>query len=326
MTERTTFGIRLPNSGPFASPAMIQEIAGQAEALGFDAVWVNDHIAWTSAHSAHFSAGSVEAVREGPPHFYESLATVSFVAGRTRRIKVGIAGLMLPLRDPRVLAKQMGTLHLLSGGRLIPALAIGRFEDEFVAQQVAYRRRGRITDEYLECLAAIFGPARVTTFDGAHVQITGAEYFPKPDGLPLWICGLSPQAFRRVVRFGAGWLPSAGPVEEYGENWRALSALLVEAGRSPDALERGIEIFTCIACTDEAAREAAAASLRHQSGDVERGAAKSLIGSPATITARMRRYIAAGVTHFELKFISHTSAIMLDMMRRYAGEVVPALR
>jgi len=304
---------------------VIQDVAGESEALGFDVVWVHDHIAWPSKRRTHFAAGSIEAVQEGPADFYESLATVAFVAGSTRRIKVGIAGLVLPLRDPRVLAKQLATLHALSGGRLIPALAIGRFEDEFVAQQVAYHKRGSITDEYLACLAAIFSPERITSFDGTHVQIAGAEYFPKPTGLPLWICGMSPQALRRVVRYGVGWLPS-GTVDEYRQNWSALAALLQEETRSPDQIERGLEIFTCIADTDEAARTMAAASLHHQAGDVERGMAQTLVGSPATVAERVRRYVAVGVTHFQLKFISHTPQLMLKMIRQYADEVVPAFR
>jgi alkanesulfonate monooxygenase SsuD/methylene tetrahydromethanopterin reductase-like flavin-dependent oxidoreductase (luciferase family) len=159
-----TFGIRLPNSGPFAAPASIREIALLSERLGFQTLWVHDHLAWPHHRRTHFAAGSVEVVPNEFPSFYESVATVAYVAGLTRRIKVGIAGLVLPWRDPRVLAKQFATVAELAAGRLVPALAIGRFEDEFVAQQVDYHQRGRITDEYLACLAAILGPEAKTDF------------------------------------------------------------------------------------------------------------------------------------------------------------------
>jgi probable F420-dependent oxidoreductase len=325
MTVRTTFGIRLPNSGPFAAPATIQDVATESEALGFDVLWVHDHLAWSSERRTHFAAGSMEAVSEGPANFYESITTVAFVAGMTRRINVGIAGLVVPFRDPRVLAKQLVTLDALSGGRLIPALAIGRYEDEFIAQQVPYRQRGRITDEYLACLSAILSPAQATSFEGTYVQIRDAEYFPKPQGLPIWIAGMSPQALRRVVKHGAGWLPG-GTVEEIDEGWRTLAALLADAGRPAEQLERGLEIFTCIAPSDAQARTIAAASLQHQAGDVERGMRQSLVGSPATVASRMREYIAAGITHFELKFIAHTPNMMLEMIRQYAGDVLPGFK
>ena len=325
MAARTTFGIRLPNSGPFAAPTTIQRVAAESEALGFDVLWVHDHIAWKGERRTHFAAGSVEAVRDGPADFYESIATVAFVAGMTARIKLGVAWLVLPFRDPRVLAKQLSTLHALSNRRLVPALAIGRFEDEFAAQQVPYHQRGRITDEYLACLAAIFAPARVTSFAGAHVQIGGAEYFPKPEGLPIWIGGMSDQALRRVVRYGAGWLPG-GTVEEIEERWRTLARLLAESGRCADDLDRGLEVFTSIAESDERACAIAAASLRHQAGTLERGLRQSLVGSTATVAARMRRYVDAGITHFELKFVAHTPEMMVDMIRRYAGDVLPQFR
>lgn len=325
MTVPTTFGIRLPNSGPFAGPGLIKEIAVLSEDLGFDVVWVHDHLAWPTHRRTHFAAGSVQAVTDQRPDFYESLSTVAYLAGMTRRVRVGIAGLVLPWRDPRVLAKQMATIAEMSGGRLIPALAIGRYEDEFEAQQVPYRQRGKITDEYLAGLAAILGPEPVTRFDGERVQIREAEYFPKPAALPLWICGNSSQALRRVAKFGQGWLPGGSP-GEYAARFAELRQVMAAAGRSADAVERGLEIFTCVADTDAAAHAMAEASLRDRWGDPARGAASSLIGSPATVTAKMRDYVAAGVTHFELKFICHTPAIMEEMIRRYAETIVPKVR
>ncbi|MBI4278691.1 MAG: TIGR03619 family F420-dependent LLM class oxidoreductase [Armatimonadetes bacterium] len=326
MARRVTFGIRLSNNGPFATAATIKELATLAEALGFDVLWVNDHVAWPTHRRTHFSAGSVEAVTDQPPDFYESLTSVAYLAAMTRRVRVGIAGLVVPWRDPRVLAKQMATIHEMSGGRFIPALAIGRFEDEFEAQQVPYRRRGRLTDEYLACLAAILGPDPLTDFSGEQVQIAGAEYFPKPQGLPIWICGSSPPALRRVARYARGWLPGQRTVEDYAASTRALAAVLAEHGRSPDEIERGFEVYTTIADTDEAAHRMTEASQRHQWGDVAKGVARSLVGSPATVIGRIRDYIAAGVTHFELKFICHTPAMMREMMERYADAVVQEFR
>jgi probable F420-dependent oxidoreductase len=323
--RRPTLGIRLPNSGPLAAPAPIHELALLAEALGFDAVWVHDHLAWPTHRRTHFAAGSIEAVRDQRPDFFESLSVLAYVAGATRRIRVGVAGLVLPWRDPRVLAKQLATVHAMSGGRLIAGAAIGRFEDEFLVQGVPFRRRGRITDEYLACLAAILGPSPVTAFDGEGVRFSGAEYFPKPRDLALWICGMSAQAHRRVVRFGRGWLPGAMTPEEYRVGAAALATALGAAGRSPAEVEWGLEIFTAIAPTDADAQAIARRSLEHQWGDAARGARRALVGSPATIVQRMQEYRAAGVTHFEIKFICHDVDMMRGMIQAYADAVVPHL-
>ena len=326
MRRELTFGIRLPNSGPLASPGEIRAVALRSERCGFDTVWVHDHISWPFQRRTHFAAGSVEAVTDAPPEFYESLSVLAFVAGFTSRIKVGVAGLVLPWRDPRILAKQIGTIHALSGGRLIPALAIGRFKDEFDVQQIPYERRGRIMDEYLECLDAILGPAPITTFAGRFVRIEDGVFFPKPTGLPLWICGMSRQALLRVARFGRGWLPGGWTVAEYARGMEDLRAVLEQAGRAVDDVERGIEIFTCIGERDVVARSIAERTLRQQWGDADDGARRSLIGDSAGILEGMRAYAAAGVTHFELKFICHDAKMMHEMIERYATNVIPRLR
>jgi probable F420-dependent oxidoreductase len=320
-----TVGIRLPNSGPLASASAILETARLSESLGFDSVWVHDHLAWPSHRRTHFAAGSIEAVRDQPPNFFESLSVLAVLAGATRRVRLGTSGLVLPWRDPRVLAKQLATIHEMSGGRLVAGLAIGRFEDEFEAQQVPYRQRGRITDEHLACLAEILGPAPETTFQGARVQVTGAEYFPKPRNFPIWICGMSTQAHQRIVRFGRGWLPGPLTPEEYGAAARELADRLAEAGRAPGEITWGLEIFTTLASTDAEAQAIARRSLEHQWGDADTGVSKTLVGSPATIASRMQEYAAAGVTHFEVKFICHDLEMMHGMIRAYAESVVPRL-
>jgi probable F420-dependent oxidoreductase len=320
-----SIGIRLPNSGPLASPAAILEVALLSESLGFDSVWVHDHLAWPSSRRTHFAAGSIEAVRDQSPHFFESLSVLAVLAGATRRIRLGTSGLVLPWRDPRVLAKQLATIHEMSGGRLVAGVAIGRFEDEFEAQQVPYRERGRITDEHLACLAAILDPSSVTTFHGVRVQIATAEYFPKPRDFLIWICGMSAQAHQRVVRFGRGWLPGPLTPEEYRAAGRVLAGRLAEAGRSPDEITWGLEIFTALAPTDAEAHAIARRSLEHQWGDAVSGAAHALVGSSETIARRMHEYRAAGVTHFEVKFLCHDLDMMRGMIRSYARDVVPRL-
>ena len=124
------FGIRLPVSGPLATPDAITRVAVEAERLGYDVVWVNDFIAWTTyQNSTHVSSGSLEAVENaGPdaePTYFESLTTLSYVAGVTHAIKLGIAVLCLPFRNPIIAAKQVANVDVLSGGRMILGIGVG---------------------------------------------------------------------------------------------------------------------------------------------------------------------------------------------------------
>src|SRR5580698_10321766 len=119
------FGVRLPNSGPLANRENIVRVAGEAERLGYHSVWVHDHVLWGSdQHRTHLSAGSAEALTEAQrPNFYESVTTLSYIAGRTSRIRLGVAVIVLPLRNPLVLARQLANLDVLSEGRLILGVA-----------------------------------------------------------------------------------------------------------------------------------------------------------------------------------------------------------
>lgn len=316
----STFGVRLPNSGPFAQPQIIEETARHCERQGFDAVWVHDHLAWPRGRS-HMAAGSVEAAKGAAPDFYESLTTAAVVAAKTTRTNIGIAGLVLPWRDPRVLGKQLASLHALSGGRLIVAAAIGRYADEFEQQGVPYNLRGRITDEHLAALKAIFAPAPTTNFRGDRVVIPAGEYFPKPQGLRLWICGSSAQALRRVVRYGSGWLPGSLSASEYRHQRAALDDVLSGAHRSPGEVIGALEIYAAAGETDSAAISVARETLTHHFGDLDRALSHTLVGSAQTVRDRVAEYAAAGVAHFELKFICHTVAMFHDMIELVATNV-----
>src|SRR5262249_43463698 len=160
---------------------------------------------------------------------------------------------------------------------------------------------------------------------GVRIQFTGAEYFPKPRRLPLWIAGMSRQAARRVALYAQGWLPGGMTPGEYGAGLAALDAEMAQHGRTVMDLERGIEIFTAVAASGAAALEIAQASLQHQWGDVQRGLDRSLVGGADTVRRRIAAYAKAGVTHFEIKFICHDLSMMRQMIEDYARQIVPSV-
>lgn len=324
MQKRVGFGIRLPNSGPLANPTSILEVARNAELLGFDSVWVHDHIPWSQR--TNFAAGAVEIVDPRiPPPFFESLSSVAYVAGATQRIKLGTAAVVLPLRDPRVLAKQVATIHTLSGGRLILGLAVGALRRDFEILEVTWEERGALMDDYLAALAHILSPAQISEYRGKHITFAGAEFFPKAPDLPIWFCGMSRPMFRRVARFGQGWLPAYPPLGEYREKMKALTDALHERSRGVEEVTAGLETFVCVADSRDTAIRKSTATLLERFKSVEAGLERTFIGSPRDVCQRIKDYVAGGASFFELKFICGSTGEMLDMMRSIAKTVVPAV-
>ena len=186
------FGIALPQYGP-ATGDGLTAAARQAEDLGFDDVWVADHIA-------------VPVGAPYPPSFLlEALATLSFAAAVTTRVGLGTSVLVLPLRQPVIAAKQLATLDVLSGGRLILGLGAGWLREEFDACNVPYRKRGALMDEALGVLQACWASSP-TSFSGPTVSFTDMKVQPLPGRhIPLWIGGVSERALRRAVEQGDGW-------------------------------------------------------------------------------------------------------------------------
>lgn len=316
------YGVRLPNSGPFATAGAMVTMARAAERAGFDAVWVHDHIPWASPMLTHFSTGSIEACDDQDPNFFETVSSVAYLAGLCPGIDVGIAGLVLPLRDPRVLAKQLMTTQVLSGGRLITALAIGNIPNDFEVMQVRFERRGRITDDFLAALHAIYTDAR-STYQGEGLEFHDAEFFPKPAAPRFWIAGNSPPAYRRIARWATGWLPGGLSPAGYRECLDELDTVMTASGRSVTELHRGVELYLCLAASQEGAVATAARSLEHRFTTVENGIERNIIGGADAVLAKIEAFRQAGVTHFELRMLGHTLEAHLDMLERFRDDVLP---
>lgn len=322
--ERLSLGVRLPNSGPFAAPAAILELASLVEDAGYDTVWVHDHLSWAREQLTHFATGSLEACRDQDPNFFESITTVAVLGGRLRRARLGIAGLVLPLRDPRVLAKQVTTIEQLTGSRLVLAFGIGAITNDFAVMGVRFDRRGRIMNDHLAALRAIFGPTQPVAFESATLAFSDGTFFPRPSRLPLWVTGASEAGLERAVRYADGWMTVYAPVEEYAAHIRRLHEVAAAAGRDPGGLDTAIETYVCVAASREEAVAIARASLESKFKTLERGLAVCIVGSVDDVMEKLEAYRAAGAAHAELKFIGHDVPQLARMIERLAARALPS--
>lgn len=188
-------GIHLPHVGRKAGPDSIRRAAVQAEELAFADAWVSEHI----------------IIPKGAPYppspiFYDPVLTLTWAAAFTSRIGLGTTVLVLPMRHPLPLAKELATLQCLSGGRLILGAGVGWMEAEFAALGVPFRERGRRMDEGIAMMRAVWTEDPVT-FRPKYIPavIEDMRMRPLPAPIPIWIGGGSDAAIARAARIGDGW-------------------------------------------------------------------------------------------------------------------------
>jgi probable F420-dependent oxidoreductase len=192
----------LPNYGRDATPDAIRRSAELAEELGFDSVWTTEHI--------------IVGPEGVDPYgrVYDSLVTLSWIAGWTERVGLGTSILLVPLHNPMHLAKQVATLQELSGGRFRLGVGVGWHHDEYKFMGVPFAGRGRRADEAIRLMRALWNGER--DFEGKLWSFHDATAEPHPSPLPeIWVGGSSERAIRRARELGDVWHPSRGSDPEH---------------------------------------------------------------------------------------------------------------
>jgi len=218
------FGI---NFGPCADPVIQARIAVAADESGFESIWTGEHVAMPVRDSP------VPIPPETP--ILDSIATLTNVAARTRRLRLGTGVLVMPHHNPVLVAKGLATLDVLSDGRLIAGFAGGYVEAEFRALGVSFRERGAITDEYLQAIRTLW-TEELPRFSGRFAAFDGIRFEPKPRQRPhppIVIGGHSPPALRRAARHGDGWYGFGLTVDAAARLVAELRRLRAELGRPP---------------------------------------------------------------------------------------------
>ena len=296
------YSFRLPNADYLGFPATTEAIvktAVKAEELGFDALFVNDHVIVD------------DSPRSEPwRNVYDPLMVLSYVAARTSKILLGTSVLIMPYRNPIVTAKMIATLDQMSGGRAIAGIGAGWSEAEYDALGVPYHERGARTNEYLRLWKACWEPGP-TTFHGRFFSFDAMHVNPKPlqqPHPPIWIGGSGQPSLRRAARHAEVWQPTPTSLPDLKANQAYLHDFSAEIGREPPRTRMSFRVnFSNITGSSS-------------SGDRPTGQ-----GAPEQVASDMKRYRQeAGLEEFQVNFNGSGSLQnLLDSMDVLVEEVIP---
>ncbi len=294
---RVKFGVCLPNFGKNSSRESITKIAKAAEELGYDSIWVTDHI--LMPRNLSYPYGRI----------YEPLITLSYVAAITQRVKLGTSIIVLPMRNAVITAKELATLDNLSGGRLIAGFAVGWAEEEFRNLGAPFKGRGELFSEQLKLLKTLWS-SRSPTFVGKYHKIESAVFDPRPiqpDGPPIWLGGHSRAAVRRALSLADGWHFSGIPLDEFHDRIR-----LVQSSNREGFVVSG---RFSVDLSGKSPRETVAPTGMRR---------VMLSGRPQQVIEQLTPYAEAGATYFVLNFGDKQTDKIIEDMKIFTREVEPS--
>ncbi len=322
------FGLLLPHFGDYASRDRILEGSIRAEELGFDSVWVRDHLVFEP--HGEFEAPNRE--------FYEPLTVLTAVGAVTERITLGTATL-IPYRHPLITAFMLASMSHVVGPRLIAGWGAGTFDHEFAAVGMD----GIFRPELVESNARIF--ERVWNGDDVdysddHYTFEGVSLYPKPAGpIPFWYGGATPASARRAAEYCDGWIPGRITLKTIEKRVAAMAQLTADNGRPMPTV--GVVPPTSIAATEESAWAGTSVEgllawanergkwwVKPESGRFETAAdieGSLIVGNPDQVTEQTARFADVGVDHlvFDLRLSFDR---WMDSIELLGTAVLPALR
>ncbi|MFE7809854.1 LLM class F420-dependent oxidoreductase [Streptomyces sp. NPDC057430] len=281
-----------------AGPADLVEVARVADRTGFDYIASCDHVAIPRR-----LAGPMSTV------WYDPVATLSFLAAATERVRLLSHVAVVGLRHPLVTAKAYATLDHLSGGRLVLGVGAGHVQEEFEAVGADFAGRGGVLDETIDALRAALGPEEYPEHAGERFAFKDLGQRPRPaqERVPVWVGGSSPAAVRRAALKGDGWLPQGDPRDRLPARIARLRSLREEAG-----IEDPITVGAIVE----------ALYVGEAGWDVGR---RTLSGRPEALAESLNAYGAMGVHQVQVRFRSRSRTELTDQMAAFAVEVAPHL-
>ena len=294
-------GVTIPNNWGIADVRQVLAFGPLAEQLGFDSVWVMDHL---------FNNGYVGDRLQNKP-YYHPMATLSHLSATTQRVLLGTSVLVLPYHNPVELAKYAASLDQMSEGRVVLGVGVGAMTEEFQALGISMRERGSLTNECIAIMKELWTNDEAS-YHSRRWNFDEIKFSPKPlqkPHIPLWIGGSSPGALKRVATLGDGWHPSGVSPEEFSMGLREIHDLTRAAGRDPESLSMSMRVEVEVSPGPSSDR---AASRSRLSG-----------GDTGEMIAGIEAYQTAGVEHIVLALNSGDVDKLKATMENIASSVLP---
>jgi probable F420-dependent oxidoreductase len=230
------FGLAFANTMQFSTREGLVELAQGAVRAGFESLWTVEHVIYPDGYESTYPydpSGKMAMAAKTP--LPDPLVWLTWVAAVTTELRLGTGILILPQRNPIVLAKVLGTLDDLSGGRVELGIGVGWLREEFDALGIPFERRGARTDEYIETMRVLWDGDHAE-YHGEFVDFSGISSNPKPPRgrVPIHIGGHTRKAAERAGRIGDGFFPGTG---ELGDLIDIMHQAAADAGRDPDSIE-----------------------------------------------------------------------------------------
>lgn len=301
------YSVLLNNRGPATTSTSISATAVAVDRLGYDTVWLSDHVVIPEHTEAEYPYGSLGGWNPDQRQtFYEPFTTLAYIAGATRGVRLGTSVLVAPQREPVTLGKMWATLDALSGGRVVVGIGVGWLREEFEAVGAGrlFAHRGSATDECIAIWKNLW-TERTSTFAGRFYTVGPVRSFPKPvqqPHPPIIIGGNTLPALRRVARLGDGWHAAGLTVAEMRAKVAELRTLTAEAGRRFEELQISVRVVLRL-------------------GEVARNAA-DLAGTPQEVQTQIAALEEAGVHEVTLDFsAARPWPHDIEAMERFASAV-----
>ena len=298
------FGVTIPNNWGIEDPQQVLAFGPLAEELGYDSVWVMDHI---------FNNGYIRERLDGKP-YYNPLATLSYLAATTKNVLLGTSVLVLPYHNPIELAKYTATLDQISGGRVTLGVGVGAMTEEFNALGISMKRRGSLTNECIAIMKELW-TNEDPSYHSRRWNFSDLKFSPKPlqkPHIPIWVGGASPGALQRAATMGDGWHPSGVVAEDYSISRRNIQELAVAAGRDPESLTWSARVE--VEAHGAPSSDRAATRARISGSNVDQ------------MIAGIAAYQTAGVEHVVLALNTGEVARITELMETIARLVIPEFR
>ncbi len=197
----------MPNYGDTCSVEALKTVSVEAERLGYDSIWTTDHVLMPQNSATPYE------------RIFDSVTTLAYLSSLTKKVTLGISSLIIAMRNPVVVAKELATIDHFSGGRIMLAMSAGWNEKEFSNLGSDFHTRGKTVDESIRLIRALWNGA--TSFKGEMLsqKFTDVVFDPPPvqKNLTIWIGGVSKAAMRRAANLGDAWHPNVAPVERFKE-------------------------------------------------------------------------------------------------------------